>query len=173
MSVPMSVSDEKLINWFDNLKILRDDAATLSLDTADALEQFARQKPSTLLPDQPHQDQYAQLITRDTQLIVAPNAIAAANTSLDLLAAIYFPADTFVIGVFQSVAGDTSLPFQFRAKLTSQVYTTDAQRADLVAHLQADMHPAWFPAVKQQKLLAKLVDPTATVLQCVTLVAAL
>jgi hypothetical protein len=172
--MPDPDADSALVNWFDNLRIMRRAAATLSLDTATALDRFACQKPAALLPDEAHQEQYAQLINRDTKLVVTSANVAAASTALDLLCTIYFPADPFVLGVFQQVAGDDqSLPNVFRAKLTSQVYPTDASRADLLAHLQAVMDSAWLSDTKRQKLLAKLVDLDATVQHCVSLVSTL
>ena len=170
----MPEPDDQLKNWFDYLRILRKDAADLSSDTADALEQFARQKPADLLPDAAHQAQYAQSINRDTQLVVSAATVAAAATSLDLLVTIYRPLDPFVLGVFQLVAGDdTSLPFVFAGKHTADVYPGDDSRTALLGQLQVDMDAAWLPDAKRQRVLAMLANPATIVKQCVSAVSTL
>jgi hypothetical protein len=166
--------DGQLANWFAYLCAMHNDAATLSLDTAAALDQFAKQLLSVLLPDPPHQDQYAQMITLHTDLLVSSGDIAASKTPLDLLNTLAPTLSAYVLGVFQFVACDAvSSPPVFQAKLAAQVYSTDCIRATLVQHLQADLCPAWLPAAKQLKLQAQLQDPSVTVQQCVTLVSTL
>jgi hypothetical protein len=170
----MPDSDDQLKNWFDYLRTMRDDAATLSLDTAPQLDRFAQQSLAILLPDQAHQDQYAQMITLHTGLLVATGDIAAAKTPLDLLNTLSPTLNAYVLGEFQCVAGDiVSSPAVFQSKLAAQVYPDDACRALLYQHLRDDLPPAWFPAAKQQKLSTQAQDPTVTVQQCVTLVSTL
>ena len=166
----MPEADDQLKNWFNYLRTMRTDAATLSNDTAAALDQFARQKPADLFPTPEHQAQYAQLINRDTKLVVTAANVASASSALDLLTTIYQPLDPFVLGVFQAAAGDhTTLPIIFRAKLASLVYPTPDSRGQLLIQLQNDMDATWLPAAKQQKLQNLLIDPAATVQQCVSL----
>ena len=170
----MSNPDNDLKNWFDYLRKMRDDAATLSNDTAGELDQFAAQQLSDLLPDQQHQDQYAQLVTAHTGLLVSSSDISGAKTPLDLLNTIAPNLTAYVLSVFQVAANDvTSSPPVFQARLASQVYPNDASRTNLCAHLQNDLPPAWFPAAKLLKLRKMLLDSASTVQQCVTLLSAL
>src|SRR5436305_7768357 len=114
----MPTPEDFLANWFDLLEKMQDAAKEIDLDTAADLADFSKQKISDLLSTAAAKDQFKQKL--DGFLRIGDADLSNASTFLDLLNAAYNHLSSYVLGVFQFVAGDaTSSPLDFGNKLTA------------------------------------------------------
>jgi hypothetical protein len=167
----MSAIDDELQNWFDLLEEMQKAAKKINSDTKNDLGDFSQQEVAKLLPTDLAKQTFQQQMSAD--LTVSDDDLSNSKTFTDLLETAHNHLTSFVLGVFQSIAGDLGSPKAFAARLTNAVYTTDAIRQGLISSLKADMRRQWFPGRTGGKLAvlgSQLVDPENKVSDSVTFV---
>jgi len=108
-------------------------------------------------------------------LIVSDSDLKNSKTFANLLSTAHGHLDSFVLGVFKSVANDPSSPKDFKTKPTKGLYTPELKNL-LVASLTHDMQLQWFPgrtSAKAEALLSQLESDGNKVSDSVSLVAKL
>jgi len=163
----MASADDQLKNWFFYLQSMQSAAAKINASTPTDLSAFAKAKVTSLLPSQPQQDQFIQLVENATGLFISADDLKNATTFSSLVTSLYIAQYTCLLRVFKFVVGDTTTPEpQFELLLVTNVFNPTTYSA-LVDHLQSDIPAACLTQTQLNNLKTLMSSPTANVKQAV------